>query len=156
MILIQPKLRAGYETCKQEATNRINFSSNENRRQAFRWHYWNGKLSNHDDNGTWWKHHLKSEFALFQNSSLLFPLTQFHLSNVTNFFLELNAIRLNISPQKEKEKENHCQLNMKLGHFTSLLCNNGREVWHTCKVVYLPIQTYSLFATLATIAIVFA
>ena len=48
-----------------------------------------------------WKRLSKSEFPLFQNSSPL--LNSFNLTNVGDFFQELNSKGLHLSSQKEKE-----------------------------------------------------
>ena len=103
-----------------------------------------GSLSNNDDDDEidkWRKRLLKSEFALFQNSSLLLRGFQFVLR--WRIFRELNSRALYVSLKKNLKSAVLCSSppeNVNLGNFTSWSCNNGtwmyRRAWGTCKVLF--------------------
>ena len=73
---------------------------------------------------------VKSEFILFQNSSLIFHVVQFF--QYWLIFLESNSTEM--YPSLKDELENRClvtrpQQNLKIGRFTSWSCTDGKEMW---------------------------
>ena len=85
---------------------------------------------------------LKKWIRAASNFIALFHLVQFVKHRLIS--LELNSKGLYQS--SGKEKESHCLVftsptNVKLGIFTSLSCNDGKEMykkaWCTCEVVYI-------------------
>lgn len=73
---------------------------------------------------------VKSEFILFQNSSLIFHVVQFF--EYWLIFLESNSTEM--YPSLKNELENRCllsrpQQNLKIGRFTSWSCTDGKEMW---------------------------